>query len=39
MSFDALIGNATALARLRGILERKRPAHAYLFSGPEGVGK
>ena len=39
MSFDALIGNATALDRLRGILERKRPAHAYLFSGPEGVGK
>ena len=39
MSFDALLGNATALSRLRGILERKRPAHAYLFSGPEGVGK
>jgi len=33
------MGNATAIARLRGILERKRPAHAYLFSGPEGVGK
>ena len=39
MSFDALIGNVTAIERLRGILERKRPAHAYLFSGPEGVGK
>ena len=39
MSFESLLGNATALARLRGILERKRPAHAYLFSGPEGVGK
>jgi DNA polymerase-3 subunit delta' len=39
VSFESLIGNATAIARLRGILERKRPAHAYLFSGPEGVGK
>jgi DNA polymerase-3 subunit delta' len=39
VSFDALLGNDTAFARLRGILERKRPAHAYLFSGPEGVGK
>ncbi|MBI3856851.1 MAG: AAA family ATPase [Planctomycetes bacterium] len=39
MSFESLIGNATALSRLRGILERRRPAHAYLFSGPEGVGK
>jgi len=39
VSFDALIGNVTAIERLRGILERKRPAHAYLFSGPEGVGK
>jgi len=39
VSFESLIGNATAIARLRGILQRKRPAHAYLFSGPEGVGK
>jgi DNA polymerase-3 subunit delta' len=39
VSFESLLGNATAVARLRGILERKRPAHAYLFSGPEGVGK
>jgi DNA polymerase-3 subunit delta' len=39
VSFEALLGNVTAIARLRGILERKRPAHAYIFSGPEGVGK
>jgi DNA polymerase III subunit delta' len=39
VSFDGLIGNVTAMARLRGILDRKRPAHAYLFSGPDGVGK
>jgi len=37
--FDGLIGNEAAIARLRGILDRKRPAHAYLFSGPDGVGK
>jgi len=39
VSFDGFIGNEAAIARLRGILNRKRPAHAYLFSGPEGVGK
>ncbi|HVR84058.1 MAG TPA: AAA family ATPase [Planctomycetota bacterium] len=39
MPFDGFLGNPAAIARLRGILERKRPAHAYLFSGPEGVGK
>jgi len=37
--FEGFIGNDAAIARLRGILERRRPAHAYLFSGPEGVGK
>jgi DNA polymerase-3 subunit delta' len=37
--FEGLIGNDAALGRLRGILERGRPAHAYLFSGPDGVGK
>ncbi|HLY10506.1 MAG TPA: AAA family ATPase [Planctomycetota bacterium] len=39
MPFEGFIGNDAAIARLRGILERRRPAHAYLFSGPEGVGK
>jgi DNA polymerase-3 subunit delta' len=37
--FDGFLGNEAAISRLRGILDRKRPAHAYLFSGPEGVGK
>jgi len=37
--FDGFLGNEAAVARLKGILDRKRPAHAYLFSGPEGVGK
>jgi len=39
VSFETLLGNTVAIERLRGILDRKRPAHAYLFSGPEGVGK
>lgn len=39
MPFDGFIGNEAAVARLRGILERGRPAHAHLFSGPAGVGK
>lgn len=39
MSFEGFLGNEAAIGRLRGILERRRPAHAYLFSGPEGVGK
>lgn len=39
MPFESIRGNVTALRRLQGVLERGRPAHAYLFSGPEGVGK
>lgn len=39
MPFDSLLGNAPALARLRRAVETGRPAHAYLFAGPEGVGK
>jgi DNA polymerase-3 subunit delta' len=37
--FESLLGNEAAFARLRGILKRDRPAHAWIFSGPEGVGK
>ncbi len=39
MPFEALLGNVTAFSRLRGVLECGRPAHAWLFAGPEGVGK
>ena len=39
MPFEAILGNAAALTRLRGILEHRRLAHAYLLAGPEGVGK
>lgn len=39
MSFESILGNAAALDRLRGLVRGGRLAHAYLFSGPEGVGK
>ncbi|MFN3486718.1 MAG: ATP-binding protein, partial [Planctomycetota bacterium] len=39
MSFDGIVGNAAALGRLRALAESGRPAHAYLFCGPDGVGK
>lgn len=39
MSFDGIAGNAAALARLKALAERGRPGHAYLFCGPDGVGK
>lgn len=34
-----VIGHAPALAALERALSSERPAHAWLFSGPEGVGK
>ena len=39
MPFEGMIGNAAALDRLRAALGGGRRAHAYLFAGPEGVGK
>ena len=39
MPFEGIIGNGSALDRLRGIVKQNRPAHAYLFRGPNGVGK
>lgn len=39
MPFESLLGNAAAFARLRGVLASRRIAHAWLFAGPEGVGK
>ncbi|MBI2932360.1 MAG: DNA polymerase III subunit delta' [Planctomycetes bacterium] len=39
MSYDRIIGNAPALARLQGAVARRRVAHAYLLAGPAGVGK
>lgn len=39
MSFDNIIGQYRAKHILSRSLERERISHAYLFSGPEGVGK
>lgn len=37
--FDAIIGQDSAIERLRGALANDRLPHALLFAGPEGVGK
>jgi DNA polymerase-3 subunit delta' len=39
MSFDAVLGQDRARKLVQSALGRDRLGHAYLFSGPEGVGK
>ncbi len=39
MSFADIIGQEKSLAILRGALANNRLHHAYLFTGPEGIGK
>jgi DNA polymerase-3 subunit delta' len=39
VSFDQILGQESAVAILRNALLSGRLAHAYLFLGPEGVGK
>lgn len=39
MRFDEIIGQPRAVAVLRSAIRRGRVAHAYLFHGPEGLGK
>jgi len=39
VSYSAILGNATAIERLRGLVARGRLGHAYLLAGPSGVGK
>ncbi|NJD92371.1 MAG: DNA polymerase III subunit delta', partial [Geobacter sp.] len=39
MSFDRIKGNAGSVAAMKRILGSRRIAHAYLFAGPDGVGK
>ncbi len=39
MSFAQILGQKSAVTILRNALSRGRLAHAYLFLGPEGVGK
>ena len=38
-SFDEIVGQEFVVATLRGAIEREQIAHAFLFSGPRGVGK
>src|SRR5689334_15700289 len=39
MNWDSLVGQQPAKTYLRSVLKAGRRAHAYLFSGPLGVGK
>ena len=39
MSFDGIVGHAGPIARLKAIVASGRISGAYLFTGPEGVGK
>lgn len=39
MSFNKVMGQDLAAGLLKKAIEDNRPAHAYLFIGPEGVGK
>jgi DNA polymerase-3 subunit gamma/tau len=39
LTFEAVVGQAPIVRTLRNALARQRIAHAYLFSGPRGVGK
>jgi DNA polymerase III subunit delta' len=39
MALSDIIGQNKAVAILTGILERKRPAGSYIFSGESGIGK
>lgn len=38
-NFDEIIGQDTIVATLKNAIQKNRLAHAYLFSGPRGVGK
>ena len=39
MSFKGIVGQEIAISVLKKVLEGGRIAHAYLFAGPDGVGK
>ncbi len=38
-TLERIIGHPEAVATLQGVLARGRPGHAYLFQGPNGIGK
>lgn len=39
MSFDSIIGHQQQIKILQAAIEHQRIAHAYLFDGPDGIGK
>ena len=39
MSFQAILGHKQAIRGLQSTVQRDRVSHAYLFSGPDGIGK
>lgn len=39
MGFDSIIGHEKQKSMLLSLLEKERLPHAFLFSGPEGIGK
>ncbi len=39
MNFDAIIGHQQQIKRLQAAIAHQRVAHAYLFDGPDGIGK
>ena len=39
MKFSSILGHEKEIERLKRAVRSKRIAHAYLFSGPEGIGK
>lgn len=39
MGFGSIIGHESVIRGLRAAVERDRVSHAYLFAGPDGVGK
>ena len=39
MGFDSVIGHEKQKSMLLSLLEKERLPHAFLFSGPEGIGK
>jgi DNA polymerase-3 subunit delta' len=39
MSFEAIVDQEVAIRALRTALEKERVAHAYIFTGPSGVGR
>lgn len=39
MTFDSIIGHQPQIKILKAAIEHNRVAHAYLFDGPDGIGK